>query len=76
MGRSCIVREVPDGMTFVIDDVGRTAGQATTPTRLEAIGCTIGEAFATHAFEFTCEGETLHAVFSQVETGTQVFLGY
>ena len=36
----------------------------------------IGEAFATHAFEFTCSGESLHAVFGQVETGTQVYLGY
>ncbi len=76
MCRSCIIREVPDGMTFVIDDVGRTVGQATTLARLEAIGCTIGDAFATHAFEFTCNGESLHAVFSQVETGTQVYLGY
>lgn len=74
--RSCIIREVPDGMTFVIDDVGRTAGQETVLARLEAIGCTIGDAFATHAFEFTCNGENLHAVFSQVETGTQVYLGY
>ena len=74
--RSCIIREVPDGVTFVIDDVGRTAGQATTLARLEAIGCTIGEAFAAHAFQFTCNGESLHAVFSQVESGTQVYLGY
>lgn len=76
MCRSCIVREVPDGMTFVIDDVGRTEAQTTTLARLEAIGCTIGEAFAAHAFEFTCAGENLHAVFSQLENGTQVYLGY
>ena len=74
--RSCIIREVPDGMTFVIDDVGRTVGQTTVLARLEAIGCTIGDAFAAHAFEFTCHGERLHAVFSSVETGTQVYLGY
>lgn len=76
MCRSCIIREVPDGVTFVIDDVDRTVGQATVLARLEAIGCTIGDAFATHAFTFTCNGENLHAVFSQVETGTQVYLGY
>ena len=74
--RSCIIREVPDGVTFVIDDVGRTAGQTTTLARLEAIGCTIGEAFATHGFEFMCAGESLHAVFSLVEGCTQVYLGY
>lgn len=74
--RVCVAREVPDGLTFVIDDVGRAEVQATTLARLEAIGCTIGEAFATHAFEFTCAGENLHAVFSQLPTGTQVYLGY
>jgi hypothetical protein len=74
--RSCIITEVPDGMTFVIDDVGRSEAQATTLARLEAIGCTIGEAFAGHAFAFTCAGENLRAVFSQLEDGTQVYLGY
>jgi hypothetical protein len=74
--RSCIIRAVPDGMTFVLDDVVRPEAQATTLERLEAIGCTIGDAFATHAFAFACGGETLRAVFSHVETGTQVYLGY
>ena len=74
--RSCIIQEVPDGMTFVLDDVFRPEAQATTLARLEAIGCTIGDAFAAHAFEFTCAGENLHAVFSTVAGGVQVYLGY
>ena len=74
--RVCVVREVPDGLTFAIADVDRTEAQPLVLARLEAVGCTIGDAFANHAFEFTCAEQSLHAVFSQLASGTQVYLGY
>ena len=74
--RVCVAKEVPDGLTFALADIDRVEAQPMVLARLEAIGCTIGNAFATHAFEFTCAEQNLHAVFSQLEAGTQVYLGY
>ena len=74
--RTCIAKREVNGLTFVLDDVNRAEAETTTLARLEAIGCTVGEAFADHGYGLTCNGEALRVVFSARDTGTQVYLGY
>ena len=74
--RTCIAKREVNGLTFVLDDVNRAEAETTTLARLDAIGCTVGEAFADHGYGLTCNGEALRVVFSARETGTQIYLGY
>ncbi|MDF1523457.1 MAG: hypothetical protein P1P87_11690 [Trueperaceae bacterium] len=74
--RTCIAKRETNGLTFVIDDATRAVVETATLARLEAIGCTIGDAFADHGYAITCDGEALRVTFGTRATGTQVYLGY
>lgn len=74
--RTCIAKREVNGLTILIDGNNRAEVETSTLARLEAIGCTVGEAFADHGYGLTCEGEALRVVFSARETGTQIYLGY